>query len=538
MIRKTTAMILCALMVFSMGGCQFRRDDVEEYDPTKTYLYIGNYDGGLGDEWLLALAEEYMAEHTDVIIRIENDKDRFADATLLEQMDNYGYDMYFVNAVTYSNYVARGKMLNITDAVTTDLDGENESIADKMNPTLREYYQTEDDQFYAVPFFDSIFGTVYDVDLFETEGFYYNENGNLMCDDPTSDVKSAGPDGKMETEYDNGLPATYSQWENLMHTMKYDFSIIPYIWTGEYTYYRYRFLTSIWADYEGKADFDLNMTFDGSYTFDGDETATPISVNNAYLLQQQQGKKYALDYAEYIVRNGLYMKTSFDGTNTHMMAQRSYLDSAVEGDRIAMIIEGGWWENEARSFFDEIVADSGEEYAFGTRRFAFMPTPKSDDGKSDPDTTLISSTGNSVAFIAANTAEPELAKDFLRFVHSDHGLRTFTRMTGAIRPYDYELEESDLAEMTHYAKNMWEIYHSEDTDISYVTLYYNDCFVQEASFLGSNWWWKSTVNGREYLDAMWEFSQESSLNAENYFRGLQTTFSQSVWNNRMSKYFD
>ena len=538
MIRKTTAMILCALMVFSLGGCQFRRDDVEEYDPTKTYLYIGNYDGGLGDEWLLALAEEYMAEHTDVIIRIENDKDRFADATLLEQMDNYGYDMYFVNAVTYSNYVARGKMLNITDAVTTNLDGENESIAGKMNPTLREYYQTEDDQFYAVPFFDSIFGTVYDVDLFETEGFYYNENGNLMCDDPTSDVKSAGPDGKMETEYDNGLPATYSQWENLMHTMKYDFSIIPYIWTGEYTYYRYRFLTSIWADYEGKEDFDLNMSFSGSYTFDGDETATPIGVNNAYLLQQQQGKKYALDYAEYIIRNGLYVKTSFDGTNTHMMAQRSYLDSAVEGDRIAMIIEGGWWENEARSFFDEIVAASGEEYAFGTRRFAFMPTPKSDDGKSDPGTTLISSTGNSVAFIAANTAEPELAKDFLRFVHSDHGLRTFTRMTGAIRPYDYELEEGDLAEMTHYAKNMWEIYHSEDTDISYVTLYYNDCFVQEASFLGSNWWWKSTVNGREYLDAMWEFSQESSLNADNYFRGLQTTFSQSVWNNRMSKYFD
>lgn len=538
MIRKTTAMILCALMVFSLGGCQFRRDEQEEYDPTKTYLYIGNYDGGLGDEWLLALAEEYMAEHTDVIIRIENDKDRFADTTLLEQMDNYGYDMYFVNGITYSNYVARGKMLNITDAVTTDLDGENESIAGKMNSTLREYYQTEDDQFYAVPFFDSIFGTVYDVDLFETEGLYYNENGNLMCDDPTSDVKSAGPDGKMETEYDNGLPATYSQWENLMHTMKYDFSITPYIWTGEYTYYRYRFLTSIWADYEGKADFDLNMSFSGSYTFDGDETATPIGVNNAYLLQQQQGKKYALDYAEYIVRNGLYVKTSFDGTNTHMMAQRSYLDSAVEGDRIAMIIEGGWWENEARSFFDEIVADSGEEYAFGTRRFAFMPTPKSDDGKSAPGTTLISSTGNSVAFIAANTAEPELAKDFLRFVHSDHGLRTFTRMTGAIRPYDYELEEGDLAEMTHYAKNMWEIYRSEDTDVSYVTLYYNDCFVQEASFLGSNWWWKSTVNGREYLDAMWEFSQEPSLNAENYFLGLQTTFSQSVWNNRMSKYFD
>lgn len=92
--------------------------------------------------------------------------------------------------------------------------------------------------------------------------------------------------------------------------------------------------------------------------------------------------------------------------------------------------------------------------------------------------------------------------------------------------------------MTHYAKNMWDIYHSDDTDISYITLYYNDCFIQEASFLGSNWWWKSTVNNKEYLDALYEFWQESSLNAENYFNGLQVTFSQSKWNDRMSKYFD
>lgn len=46
------------------------------------------------------------------------------------------------------------------------------------------------------------------------------------------------------------------------------------------------------------------------------------------------------------------------------------------------------------------------------------------------------------------------------------------------------------------------------------------------------------MNNKEYLDALYEFWQESSLNAENYFNGLQVTFSQSKWNDRMSKYFD
>lgn len=535
--RKIVVLLVIILTLSCFSGC-FRRDEIEEYDPTKTYLYIGNYDGGLGDEWLNCLAEEYMELHDDVVIKINNDKDKYADATLLERMDDYGNDMYFVNAVTYSNYVGRGKMLDITDVVTENLDGENESIEDKMNSTLKEYYKTDDGKYYAVPFFDSIFGTVYDVDLFEQEGLYFNENGNLMCDDSSSTVKSAGPDGNPATEYDNGLPATFTEWKELVYTMSRGLSIIPYIWTGEYTYYRYRYLTSIWADYEGKSNFDLNMTFDGIYTFDGDSEPTEITVENAYLLQKQQGKKYALDYAEHIIRNGLYVTSSFDSTNTHMMAQRSYLLSAESDNRVAMILEGGWWENEAKDFFDTMAADSGSQYAYGTRRFAFMPTPKSDDGKSADGTTLISSTGNSVAFITANTSVADLAKDFLRFVHTDHGLRTFTRMTGAIRPYDYELQNEDLNEMTHFAKNMWEIYRSEDTDISYVTLYYNDCFIQEASFLGSNWWWKTTVNGKEYLDALYEFSQERSLNAENYFLGLQTTFSQEKWNSRMMKYFD
>mgnify|MGYP001624564606 CR=1 FL=1 len=70
--KKVVAAVLCLVTACAAYGCSFRRDEREEYDPTKRYLYIGNYNGGLGDAWLNALADEHMAEHSDVAIRIEN----------------------------------------------------------------------------------------------------------------------------------------------------------------------------------------------------------------------------------------------------------------------------------------------------------------------------------------------------------------------------------------------------------------------------------------------------------------------------------
>ena len=159
MAKKATALLLCGVAALSMAACGggFRRDDSsEEYDPTKTYLNVGNYNGGLGYAWLREVADKYEAAHPDVKIKINNEKDKYMDATLLEQMANYGNDMYFVNAITYQTYVARGKVADITDVVTENIEGESESIEDKMNATLREYYKTNDGKYYAVPFFDGI----------------------------------------------------------------------------------------------------------------------------------------------------------------------------------------------------------------------------------------------------------------------------------------------------------------------------------------------------------------------------------------------
>ncbi|HHX79460.1 MAG TPA: hypothetical protein GX692_00120 [Acholeplasmataceae bacterium] len=532
---KPIFVFLVTALSLAVSGCKFDRGQIDDIDPSKTQLYVGNYDGGLGDEWLRAVADKYEEENEDIQIIIVNEKDLFSDANLLTNMPNYSNDIYFINAITYRNFVAQNRLADITDIVNSKVDGEELTIKEKMNDTLAAYYETDDNKFYAVPFFDSLFGVVYDVDLFESEGFYYNTDGNLIAFDSNNTTLSSGPNG-ISGDYDDGLPATFSEWKHLVTELS-NSGITPFIWTGQYEYYRLRYITSIWADYEGKENFDINFKLSGDYTFKGDSSPTKITIENAYLLQKQYGKEYALDYAEFIIKNRLYSNSSFNTTNTHTMAQQEFLLSAVTNNRIAMILEGGWWENEAKPFFNAMEKKYGEDYGFGNRRFGFMPTPKADGGTSDPATTLISSTGNSVVCINAKTTVLDIAKDFLKFAHSEESLRTFSRYTGSVRPYQYTLTEEDLAEMTYYAKNMYQLYTDENTKISYISLYYHDAFFEEASFFGTAWLWRSTINKLIYNEPFYEFSQDSTLTASKYAQGLETTYSKSNWDNRLSKYF-
>ena len=546
MFKKLLALILAATCVVAMTACgpEFDRgdgDDSSSYDETKTYLYVGNYNGGLGEAWLREVADRYQAQNPDVIIKINNDKDGYAEQYLTEKMEEYGNDIYFINGFTYNNLVNKGLAADITDVVTSNIPGETRSIEDKMDDTLNSYYKTSDNKYYAVPFHVNVFGSVYDVDLFDEKGFYFDKSGNIIGEGGSKDNLSVGPNG-IAGDYDDGLPATYAQWQELLTEIA-SYSMAPYIWTGEYTYYRYRWLAAQWADYEGKANFDLNLSFNGEYTFPGDSTATKIDLTNAYLLQKQPGKKYALDMAEHIVRNGYYVKTSFDSVNTHTMAQQEFLlsveKSQMAGDsqRVAMIFEGAWWENEARDFFNTMAASyDNEAYAYGNRKFGFMPTPKTEGSASG--TTLISSTSNSVVFVASCSEKQELAKDFLQFAHSDESLRTFSRVTGSIRPYDYDLTENDKAQMTHFAKNMWEIYRSPNTQISHVTIYMDKIFESGISYINqTNWWWGSTIGGTTMVDAFYEMSQNTALTATQYFNGLAVTYSKAQWDSKMSSYY-
>lgn len=537
-LKIITLSLAAVFAAAGFAGCKNKNkpDDTwgEPIDPDKTQLYIGNYYGGFGDEWLRAFKAEYETENPNIQIMIRNDKASYLRDELPAKMPSARENMYFVDNVFYRDMVSEKLLADITDTVTGPLTkyGESGSIEDKLGEWNKQYYKV-DNKYYALPTYISQFGgMVYDVDLFYSKRLYFKEGStavNPLFITGVSDKKTAGPDGVGNTG-DDGLPVTLTDFDNLLKRMRIA-GVTPFTWTGKYNEYSTGAVTSAWANAEGYDNFKLNYTLTGSYKFEGDALPTQITRQNAYLLQKQSGKKHALDFAKTILGNSSnYSGSAMTTIQSHLDAQEEFLYSVMTNQRIAMLFEGDWWENEAKPVFADMAAVDSE-YAFGTRRFAYMPFPKPDSATSARNTIL--STVKGAFFINANISDSPsqlaLAKDFLQFCHKESSLRKFNQMTGSVKPYTYALSEEEYNSLSHFGKSVYDMYKSDNVDIVY-DLPLNDLILQNNRiFVDFNW--TSNVSGVLHWYPIVSLSNNTSLTAQAYYDGLYTYWD-NMWTTR------
>ena len=533
---------LC-LTAVSCGDNFFEEDqENEQLDPNKTTIYIGNYYGGLGDKWLDVLTEKYEELHPEVQFKIENDKTPYLLDNIINNISSSKCSLFFTEKIYYYDMASRGLLADITDVVTSSLEefGETGTIKDKLDQQYIDYLAENDvcnGKYYALPTYVSHHHMVYDVDLFEQRELYISKDSTATkvkwISGTEPNTKSAGVDGKFGT-YDDGLPATMDEFEQLVTRMRQR-NITPFIWTGQYSDYSNGVLTGIYADYEGAENFGLNYTFNGSTVLNGSTSATTINADNAYRLQAQTGKLKALEFARYITSDSInYASSSALLTSTHLEAQDEFLASRPENNGstikpIGIIFEGDWWENEARinDDFTSLVNMYGEEYAYGTRRFSVMPFPKS-EGAAEGRTILSTSASN--AFFINNAASDEIkeiCKDFLKFCHTEEALQIFTQYTGMVRPFKYEVTDEQYNELTYYSQTLYELYKSEDTKIVY-DLNRCDTRINNPSYFVFYWKWTSSNSGGVYEYPFRDFIDNKNMTAKIYFDGLEE-YHKSQW---------
>lgn len=537
-----------------LGSCGFG-ERTQSYDPNKSQVVVGLMQGGLGRAWLDEIAANYMANHPDVEIVIPDPKSsEYNNNNLQNSIETSGIDIYLVNDIYLRDFVAKGLVKDITDIVTEE-DENGESLAGKINnDLLREVFQVNG-RYYGLPYYMATFNTVYDVDLFEMRNLYFDATGTSFVKSKT-DKRSAGPDGEFcgiceENGYDysrhvgcdDGLPATYSQFTELLAEMRRQ-TITPYMWCGKHVYYQQRMLAGWWADYEGADNFNLNMTFDGEYAFpagtltdeevaeydatvNGDGTQTVmITDENAFLLQKQPGKKYGIRLAYDIMSNSKnYSAKAPSPSQTNIMAQDEYLDSTTTDTPIAFLCEGGWWENEARTTFDAMARDD-ERYAYGTRRFASLPIPKADDGSSAEERTIFVGATRSSVIINEHATHSDLAVDFFKYLHSDEAMNIFLKHTGVARPYDFELDESAYDSLTHFQKEQYNLLTDGEVGKAFFDLSTNDLRLNNISYFNS-WLWTSKVD-QTWNDPLSAFYNDQNLTVDEYFDGLSAYY-EGTW---------
>ena len=551
LIALAATLIMGATVGSTFVGCGETGD---KEDPTKANLTVATYDGGVGREWLEEAAQRFMDLHvnsthfqegrTGVKIRVYADRTKYSGSYLADRALNK--DMYFTEGVAYYTYVNRGKVANISDVVKGDMSAYDEegTIENKLDESFQNYLTAKDGEYYMLPFYSGFYGFIYDIELFEEAGFYYDEDGDFLALRKKGDVetedernefeeaKSSGPDG-VKGNYDDGLPATYQQFIDLATYIK-DSGYVPFCYSGNYVDYVDKAFRSFAADYEGYDAFKLNYTFSGTdvevvkkVNDDGtlEMETVDISEDNAYDLQRQAGRYYSLMMQEKLFGSTTYVGGTWNGFE-YLGAQSEFIKSKYTKKRYAMLAEGVWWENEASATFTQMGVIHKENKE--DRRFGFLPIPKATEEKVGEQQTMLAA-NRSFGFINAKCENMDLAKEFMKFLHSDAEMSKFSATTSIPRSLNYKVSPADRATATTFGKSLIDMVASAKVVYPYSSL---DFVVKnDKYFAEGEWFFTSSVGGRTLNSPFTAFTAEKKADqasVKDYFNGL-CNYQKSIW---------
>ena len=572
---KSASLILILSVVTSMTACGGGKGNTK-IDTTRSQLYVGNYDGGVGTVWLDSFTRYFEEKYKDISfesgkvgVQIVPDNDRkYGGNTLQTTISNLQADVIFGEDIVYYNYI-NGLTMDITDLVdgswtwqvadaegnpvtlTSAYDeGTGNTILQKMNVSERDYYSA-DGKFYGVPYYYGNVTITYNEEIFDETGAFFKRGksskdftGNNWEEifGDKEDALSLGVD-KKEGTADDGLPATYDDFFLLCQYLKDQGSvngkkIMPLVTCGTYDGYLLDFAETMLADAEGAEEFNLNLTgkgtaktlgtLDGNGNFIKDTNPTDITESNMSELQRQKGRYDVLDFA-YKLGNSLTIdgkaSTYFEENSmslsgySNIVAQNLFINGN-SNYAYAMLLDGNWWESEATATFNKQGENAKLAYNFKT-----LPIPKSSEDYVWEGRTYVSTQSNSVLInnnISENETRKNLAKLFVYEFHTNEQMATFNGITGILRPYNYTIDKnSDIWKgMSPYSQSLYTLYvEDEDTTSLFGQ---TKLSISNSKYELDDWSFVSRVGNNTYANPIKNFYQNKSLTAADYFNGLKT----------------
>ncbi len=180
-LKKLLTLLLAGLLCFPIAACGGTRGpgggggggfQQEEIDPDRYQLYVYNFNGGYGSDWLAAVKTRYEELHKNDVypggkvgVQIYINPQKTSIESITNQILDNRDEIYFTEYAYYYTLKDAGVLRDITDAVTADLaaygDPEGTTIESKMTGEQKAYYGiTEDDgkvHYYGLPHYSGSF---------------------------------------------------------------------------------------------------------------------------------------------------------------------------------------------------------------------------------------------------------------------------------------------------------------------------------------------------------------------------------------------
>lgn len=498
-----STIMLCALI---LTGCKQGSYEVdkwdEQVDTNRTQIYVHNYEGGFGSEWLKNAKMEYEKIHAEeeyepgkkgVQIMIKADKNTFQPSSLKIS----SYDLFFLQESKAYSFYKAGAIEDIDEAITGDNPYEpGVTIESKLTDAQKDFFK-EDGKYYGLSHYVGSWGLSFNKTIFDQQGFYFvrnhqNKEGELKFirsyddfdpADPNSVPKSLGRDG-VEGTSDDGLPETYQDFYDLCDFIA-SYNYTPFTFSSKQkdtyvtSFVNALFMDALGIDEANKLyNYGLNgVTFNNLIKIDTAansnkglviKSGEEYAKENGVLVSDQLGNGYEIYRNEKYLQVLKFMETILTtkkdndssspkyfpkeiitggATYDYQSAQRSMVQSS---SKTTMIIEGQWWENEAKP----IASKFGTSYDF-----SWMPLPR--NSREEKHNNVYVDTMDCVAVVRKGTTKRSIALDFIQFVSTKENLINFTKTTNAVKGLDYNFtsqEEVDELKqsLTNFGKTVLE----------------------------------------------------------------------------------
>ncbi len=510
-VKKIMALCMASSAVLSASACATTGGQlIQEIDTSKTQIYVDVYNGGNGCEWIKTLAKDFNALYDDSgyeVIIIDEHKYSIEE---IQSDIQYGTDVniYFTAESSVKKMALLGYLEDLSDVYQMKPDGEDgKTIEQKLrNPELaKKIYAGQNMQgLYGLPYSESWMGLIYEHERFLENGWYnfatesdaaaltaqgivFETSGTrLKFVSATGEtnyvagdyILTCGKDGKYGT-YDDGQPQTIAEFDTLMKKIKSKTGY-PLLWAGAQPGYLDPIIAGMYAQYDGLDNFAISYTYDGTYVSPTTGEQTVITPDKGYeIYNVSEGFEESVEFFDtYFAPDDTKYIHPFatKGSTSHRDAQDKYIfgfENKGEVYLTGLLVEGTWWENEAKAGFNSLVVSGETDRGFGSREYRYLMYPKMEnqkgiDGNGNGTVFAIQDSGCVLLKKDSNRELIEWAKKFIAYTTSDESLRYFTKSTGVVRPYNYEMTEVDKAEMTGFQKNVWTMYNDSE-NIAFVS---------------------------------------------------------------------
>lgn len=371
-------------------------------------LYITVYDGGYGTEWIDKVSKDYEAK-TGVKVNWS------ADQSILDRMstelESPSSDIYMSHDITWQEYAELGQLEQLDDLYASEVEGTGKTFKERLCKGAEEVSRLDDGHYYKVCYTQGAGGLVYNMDMFEANGW------------------------EVPTTYAELLALCQKIVEKHLQTAELE-TIVPIAWSGaDREYYWDYIVFEWWAQLGGEAAINKYKAYKG----DDGKYSTGYEVYNPSTNHKEFVQAYKM-WHDLIALNPIFSNDK--PQSTKLVTANSLFASGAA----AMIPYAQWAKY-------EIQKNSGINFDFDV---AMMKTPKVSATAKDYNYNV--GFGDSI-IIPSNIpdASKETAKDFLRYLAGAEACKTFVeKARGAFLAFDYSIVDlGDLLNDT-YIKSVYE----------------------------------------------------------------------------------